>query len=547
MPVEAGPAGQPRVIVPGPDVSRRRAQAWRRVLSPRVISHPPFIAGLLAAVGAVTWIVVFPRVGTDLSAAVARSAWASDYPASGYLFSWYGGFHPAGYSLLAPYVLGFVGVHLAMAMAVVISAMLLASLLTRHDVTRPRAAAAWIAVALWTELSAGRTAFTLGLAAGLGCVAMVDARLWRPHRVTTSRIGVTTTLTAAGALALLCCLLSPVAAVFLLVVAVALAVGRHFAPAIVIAVAASLPLGLMALYSDGGAQPILAQNWVPPIVAAAAVLLLVPRGWRLVRAGAVWYGVGVLVAAAIPSLIGSNVARLGELLAGPILVGVGSSPRRWLLALALAGAAIWQVAQPIADIAQGNAPLHDPQTVALVRELRILHADTARVEAVPQYGHWEAQELASAAPLARGWERQLDVERNPLFYGGILTPVAYYAWLRSYAVRYVAISTARPDPAAVAEAATVRAGQPWLVLIWHNASWRLYQVRGSTPLASAPATVVSSTPAQITLRMSRAGTTVIKVLWSPLLRADGAVVSKAGPWTRLTARQAGTYELQGRY
>jgi hypothetical protein len=505
------------------------------------------IAGLLAAAGALTWVFVFPRVGTDLSAAVARSGWASDYPASGYLFSWYGGFHPAGYSLLSPYVLGLLGVHLAMAIAVVISAVLLANLLTRHHVTRPRAAALWVAVALWTELSAGRAAFTLGLAAGLGCVAVVDAWLSEPRRFRESRIGATATLAVAGVLALLCCLLSPVAAVFLLVVAATLAVGRQFAPAIVITVAASLPLGLMALYSDGGHQPLSAQNWVPPILAAAAVLLLVPARWRLVRTGAICYGLGVLVAAAAPTLVGSNVARLGELLAGPILVGIGSSRRRWLLTIALIGAAIWQVAQPIADLAHGNAPPYAPQTAALVRELRMLHADTARVEAVPQYGHWEAQELASAVPLARGWERQLDLERNPLFYGGVLTPAAYYSWLRSNAVRYVAISTATPDPAAVAEAATVRAGQPWLILIWHNASWRLYRVLGSTPLASPPATVVNSTPAQITLRMSRAGTTIIKVRWSPLLRSDGAVVSSAGPWTRLTARHAGLYELQGRY
>jgi hypothetical protein len=276
-------------------------------------------------------------------------------------------------------------------------------------------------------------------------------------------------------------------------------------------------------------------------------VLLVPRQWRLMRAGAIIYGLGVLVAVAVPTLIGSNVARLGELLAGPILIGMGSARRRWLLGLALAGALIWQVAQPIADLGQGNAPPYAPQTAALVSELRVLGADTARVEAVPQYGHWEAQELASAVPLARGWERQLDIERNPLFYGGVLTPAKYYAWLRSNAVRFVAISTATPDPAAVAEAETVRAGQPWLAPVWHNAFWQLYRVLGATPLASAPATVVSTTPAEITLRMSRAGSTIIRVRWSPLLSADGAVVREAGPWTRLTARQAGTYELQGSY
>ena len=114
-----------------------------------------------------------------------------------------------------------------------------------------------------------------------------------------------------------------------------------------------------------------------------------------------------------------------------------------------------------------------------MRELGALHADTARVEAVPQYGHWESQELAAAVPLARGWERQVDIERNPLFYSGTLTPAAYYGWLRYNAVRYVAISAASPDFAAVAEAAMVSEGQPWLVPVWHNGFWQLFRVAGT--------------------------------------------------------------------
>jgi hypothetical protein len=343
------------------------------------------------------------------------------------------------------------------------------------------------------------------------------------------------------------CLLSPVAALFLVVVAAVFAVSRHWAEAVVVAVAAGLPLGAMALFSDGGVQPMGVQNWLPPLLAVAGVLLLVPRRWRMVRTGAVLYGLGVLAACAVPTLVGSNVARLGELLTGPLLAGMGSARHRWLLAAGLTAAAVWQVAQPAADLAQGNAPAYAPQTAALVRELGALHADTARVEAVPQYGHWESQELASAAPLARGWERQVDTERNPLFYGGILTPAAYHAWLRYNAVRYVAISAATPDPAAVAEAATVREGQPWLVPVWHDAFWRLYRVTGTSPLASPPATVTSTTPAQITLRMSQAGSTIVRVHWSPLLRVAGAVLARHGPWTSLTVRRPGIYRLSAPY
>jgi hypothetical protein len=479
-----------------------------------------------------------PRgVGTDLSAAMARAGWASRYPGAAYLFSWYGGFHPAGYSLLAPYLLALTGVRLAMAAAAVISAVLLSSLLVRHQVPRPRAAAAWVAIALWTELSAGRVPFTLGLAAGLGCVAAAD--LSRPRSFGR--------LAAAAALALLTCLLSPVAAVFLCTVAAAFAIAGRWAAAVAVAVPAILPLGAMAAFTDGGTQPLLIQNWLPPLIAAAGVVLLVPRIWRMVRVGAVVYGLGVLLTLAVPSLIGSNVARLGELLIGPLLAGLGSLRHRWLLAPALIAAAVWQVAQPAADLAQGNARPFAPQTAALVRELGALRADTARVEAVPQYGHWESQELADAVPLARGWERQLDIERNPLFYDGDLTPATYDGWLRYNAVRYVALSAATPDPAAAGEAALIRAGQPWLIPVWHDAFWQLYEVTGTSPLASPPATVTGTTPAQITLRMPRAGTTVVRVQWSRRLRAAGAVVAQRGPWTSLTVPRPGRYVLTAPY
>jgi hypothetical protein len=527
--------------VPGPAGVADRPAARRTGYGDRwaleVWGHPVVISALLTAVGAVIWVAVFPRVGTDLPAAMARAGWASRYPGAAYLFSWYGGFHPAGYSLLAPYLMALTGVRPAMAAAAVISAVLLSSLLVRHHVPRPRAAAAWVAIALWTELSAGRAPFTLGLAAGLGCVAAADLSRPRSFR----------RLAAAAALALLTCLLSPVAALFLCVVAAAFAVAGRWAEAGAVAGPAILPLGAMAAFSDGGTQPFLMQNWLPPLIAAAGVLLLVPRRWTMVRAGAVVYGLGVLLTLAVPSLIGSNVARLGELLIGPLLVGLGSARHRWLLAPALVAAAVWQVAQPAADLGQGNAPPFAPQTAALVRELGALRADTARVEAVPQYGHWESQELADAVPLARGWERQLDIERNPLFYDGSLSPATYRDWLQYNAVRYVALSTATPDPAAAGEAALIRAGQPWLIPVWRDAFWQLYRVTGTSPLASPPATVTGTTPAQITLRMTRAGTTVVRVRWSPLLRSDGAVVARDGPWTSLTARHPGRYVLSAPY
>ncbi len=40
---------------------------------------------------------------------LTRARWAGRYPSAGYLFAWYGGLYPAGYSLLAPYLLAAFG------------------------------------------------------------------------------------------------------------------------------------------------------------------------------------------------------------------------------------------------------------------------------------------------------------------------------------------------------------------------------------------------------------------------------------------------------
>jgi hypothetical protein len=99
------------------------------------------ICVLATALGAVVWVTVFPSVGTDLSVQIARADWADRYPGAAYLFAWYGGIYPAGYSVLAPY-LAAADPRPAMAAGVVICAALLGLLLARHRVPRPRAAAA---------------------------------------------------------------------------------------------------------------------------------------------------------------------------------------------------------------------------------------------------------------------------------------------------------------------------------------------------------------------------------------------------------------------
>jgi hypothetical protein len=490
---------------------------------------------------AALWIIAFPTAGTDLAAQIARANFAFQYPRSAYDFSWYAGIYPAGYSLLAPYIFGFGGTRMVTAGAAVACAGLFALMCTRHQVHRPYLASLWIAIGLWTGLISGRATFTLGLAAAIAAVTVLDAR-WPPLAYR---------LIGGAALAALSSLFSPVAGVFAGVAAAAFLFTGRRRDGLVIGIAAALPLAVVALlFGAGGVQPMAWFNALPAMLVSVLVFALVPRRWKAVRIGALVYAVGVLATWILPTAMGSNVERLGMLLDGPLLVAGATVVRRrgWLI-FGIVGAVLWQVVSPIRDLAHSDAPLTSAASTApLVRELIRVRADRSRVEAVPQYGHWESQQLSGTVPLARGWERQIDIERNPLFYQGTLTPSAYHDWLSRNAVHFVAISSAKPDYAAKAESAIVRAGQSWLTPVWHDANWQLFRVAGSTDLAAKPAQVVATDPAAITISMPRGGSTLVRVRWSRYLHSSGGgTVRSQNSWTVLTVPRAGRYVLSASY
>ena len=167
-----------------------------------------------------------------------------------------------------------------------------------------------------------------------------------------------------------------------------------------------------------------------------------------------------------------------------------------MLGAALVTSVSWQVGLAARD-AINTAP---PESLSLdlqplVDQLQERGAGLGRVEVVPTASHREATALAAYANLARGWNRQADAARNRLFYRDQpLTADAYQRWLRRWAVRFVVLSTATPDAAAVEEAALVSAGLPYLERVWSDEDWMLYEVRNPAPLASDPRTCSTSTP-----------------------------------------------------
>jgi hypothetical protein len=510
------------------------------------LRHPVVAATLLAAVLHVLWALFLANDAGDLAAQYAWTDFALKHPDSAYNLSWYGGMHPASYSIFSPYVMGLFGVRTTAVWAGTLSAAIAARLLIRSGIARPLLPALWAAFALWCDVASGRVTFALGVLLGLTATDLV---LSSRHLAAASVL---------GALATAC---SPVAGLFVEVVAAALFLTGRRKEAYILAAGPPLVVGATSLlFPFSGVQPFAWYFAALPFATAVLVALLVPRGWRTVRAGSVVYAAGIALSFAIPSPIGSNAERLALLFGGVVLLSAAVSGRigtRRTLALwiAFSAVAVWQTSKPVTDLIN-TAPVTDTIEHAkpLITELRRLDASRGRVEVVPLRSHWEASGLAPVVNLARGWNRQADVERNPLFYNGTLTATAYRDWLRNWGVRYVVLSSDEPDGAGLAESELITArAHSWLRPVWHDATWRVYRVTSPSPLADAPATVTHAGSADLTVHVPAAGSYLLRIPYSPWLGIEGATdtlhgcLSESGTWTRLYAPDAGTYRIGARY
>jgi hypothetical protein len=263
----------------------------------------------------------------------------------------------------------------------------------------------------------------------------------------------------------------------------------------------------------------------------------------------------------LPTPIGSNVERLALLSGAVILFAAAPTHhgRRRITTYVVATVlAAWTMTQPVSDLIHTSPANAATATDArpLIAELTRLGAQRGRVEVVPMRTHAEASAVAPYVGLARGWNRQADVERNPLFYDETLTAASYRDWLTKWSVTYVVLPASEPDSSGITEAQIITAGQKWLPLVWSDASWRIYRVEGSDPLVSAPATVVSAGPAELVVRMPSAGTATVRIAWSPWLAIDGVdnddpspgpCLTENGTWTELVAPAAGVYTIEARY
>jgi len=449
---------------------------------------------------------------------------------------WYAGHHMPGYSVLFPPLAAVLGPRLVGALSAVAAAALFERLVRDSDGARP--AALWFAVATVTSLISGRLTFALGVAIGLAAV-LAAAR---------SRRGWACVLGALASLA------SPVAGVFVALAAAAWWLDRRrWWPVALAACALGPAVALAVAFPEGGSFPFVPSSFWPALAAAIAVGLVVPRDARVVRIGVGLYALAIVASFVLETPMGGNVVRLGALFAGPVVVALlWLRDRRtvYLLALPLL---YWQWIAPIDDWARaaGDASVHERYYDGMLGFLARQGDGPFRVEIPFTDNHWESRWVAPHVPLARGWERQVDRERNALFYDDRpITAGRYRRWLDDNAVRFVALADAPIDYSAAREAQLVRDGTPYLREVWHDAHWRVFAVAGARPLAGGAARATGIGPERVRLSAARAGVVDLRVRFTPYWRIEtgrGCVGEGPGGWTRVRVDRPGPVEIEAEF
>ncbi|MFD7290818.1 MFS transporter [Streptomyces sp. NPDC059863] len=521
---------QPRIRLPAPrgDAPPEEPQepqepagpqgTWGR-LRGRVARHPVLFTAAVAAVVHVVWFLFFANSGGDIAAQDAWAEFVGQHPDSAYNLAWYGGMHPVSYSVVSPYLMSVLGVRTTMMIVGTLSAALTSLILVRVPAVRNPVACSLAGVfAFLCNALSGRVTFGLGMMFALGAVAAVFC--W-PYRWRTKRWA---KAVAAAPLAGLATAASPVAGLFLGVVAAALFLNKRRPGAYALGLAPAAVVALSSwLFPFSGTQPMSVGTASLPFLFAVLVFVLVPGQWRTVRVAAAVYGVGVLLTYVIDSQIGSNVSRFAMVIAGVVLLAAlpytAPRSRRWYaLVIAFAGLNFWIGFKGVDDMVRTAPTASWTRALApLVNQLQRTGAEKGRVEVVPARSHREASALAPYVNLARGWNRQADMERNPLFYDDTLTAESYRGWLDRWAVHYVVLPKGKPDSGAGLEAELVQKGLPYLEQVWGDSNWQLFAVKDPMPLADPPATVDRAGAGELTIHVKSAGRVLIRIPYSPWL------------------------------
>ncbi len=497
-----------------------------------------------AAAGAAAAVIAAGVRGIDWPAQDFRAQFFRDHGFAIVNFSWYGGHQLPGYSLLTPAVSSVVGTR-ALAVAAAFVATLLFGRVARRLVPERAVLATWVfGAGTLVEVIIGRTTYLAGIAVGIGVVLAAVA----------GRRGLAVVLAA------VCGATSPVAGAFLVVAIAAWWWPRRsdrsaLGPAAALAAATAIPMVLPRLrYPQGGTFPFELEDVVIVALAVLAVFVAVPARQREIRAGAVLVALAATALLIVPTPLGANLVRLPLSFAPALIVATATSARRAVVAVVPLLAWLWVpavwtvVAQPTAASARDG--YYRP--IEAFFDARL--AEPTRVEVPLTEWRRETSELGGNALLARGWERQVDMDVNDVFYDGTLDESTYHRWLVDNGVRFVALPDAPLDPSAEREAELLDGGLPYLEEVWRSPDWRVWEVLDSTGLAATTGSRVTEIDGdRVVLQLDRPGRHVIRLRQPERLAvrepADDSVSigANAAGWLVLWSDRAGTVELEGRW
>ncbi len=489
------------------------------------------IAPILLA--ALAYVVLRPP-SVDLAAQLFRTELFASHGFLAWNNYWYGGHYLLGYSVLFPPLGAAVGATVVGGLAAVAATGLFGLLVNRHYGSGARLATLWFGAGTITMLLSGRLTFALGVAVGLAALLALDRD--RP------------VLALPLALATSCA--SPVAGFFLLLIGASLFLTGERRQGAAFGACAAAPIAVMALaFPTAGTEPFALSSLLGMLAVTLLVYLVLPARERLLRRGAALYGVALLAAFAIPNAMGGNVVRLGNLVAGPlVLLALAGRPRRRLLLVLLAVPLLylqWQGA--VRDVSRASA---DPSVqrgfyTPLLAELKArTGGEPVRIEIPPTRDRWESYYVSPKFPLARGWERQAETDELQLFRSG-LSPRSYRNWLAANGVSYVAIPDVPLDYLAHREELLIDRNLPYLKPIWSNGDWRLFAVRDATGLVDAPASISSIGADWFDLQVPHSSQFELRIHFSPYWKVSGgsACLRERGPWTVVEASRAETIHV----
>ncbi len=488
--------------------------------------------------------LLLPPQNTDMAAQLARADFADKYPVSIIDFRWFGGTVVYGYTLWAAALMGLLGTKITGAIAAVIGTWYATRLLHRLRPARPVLGGIAAAVTQVANVVEGRIAFACGLTCGLIALTLF----------TTKRVPRWAAVVMAAFFSLLCGGASPVAALLLWVAGGAALLMRRPGAAAVLILPSAISVAVTAVvFGDGGRQPFSFLDCLKSVIVLGIVLATVPRRCHPIRLGA---GLGILLVLAafvLPTPVGSNSTRLSLLFALPIAASFVHWRNRPLTIAALVAVLALQLPVGPGTIAStgrasGYSGYYNPVIAAINARGRL----TGRVEVPEMAGHWDSVYLARGVSLARGWLRQTDVRLNDaVFYKRKPTEGSYRQFLTDNAVQYVAVPDAQLTAFGRNENDLIAQHLPYLLPVWRDEHWTLFEVLDFAPLVSSPSAVISQNPDAIVVTAASDRAVRVRLRWYPWLGMEstdkGSCIGQDGLYVTLKTVKGGNYTFNSKF